>query len=104
MDRVTLRADPYRTFRGSRTPPGLYARQKWLQEEGAAEWRSDFDATVAALYWGQAPDGLWNDSVVETIHRLFGLHLTVRAPDRSIHAALDRLLALSVALDRKGSD
>lgn len=104
MDRVTLRADPYRTFRGSLTPPGLYARQKWLQEERSAEWRSDFDATVAALYRGQSPSGLWNDSAVETIHRLFGLHLTVRAPDGSIHAALDRLLALSVTLDRKESD
>ena len=40
MDRVTLRADPYRTFRGSRTPPWLYARKKWLQEERSAEWRS----------------------------------------------------------------
>jgi len=33
MPRLHLRYDPYRIFRSSRTPPGLYARQKWLHEE-----------------------------------------------------------------------
>jgi hypothetical protein len=104
MDRVMLREDPYRMFHGSRTPPGLYARKKWLQEEGTDRWRGDFNATVSALYQGQSSDGLWDGSAVETIQRLFGLHLTVRAPDARIHAALDRLLAMAAAPDRKKSD
>ena len=31
---MKLHFDPYQIFRFSRTPPGLYARQKWLEEAG----------------------------------------------------------------------
>ena len=47
--KIALRFDPYRIFHGSRTPMGLYARQKWLQEASNDRWRSDFDATVSEL-------------------------------------------------------
>ena len=74
----TLPYDPYTVFRGSRTPPGLYARQKWLDEGNSRAWQSDFDSAVALLFGGQAKNGSWHGSPVETIYRLFGLHLTVR--------------------------
>jgi hypothetical protein len=94
--------DPVNAFRGSRTPPGLYARQKWLGEASAAQWKTDFDVAVARLSRGPFERGLWNGSALETIHRLFGLHLTVRDPNPQIDAALNRLLAL--AIDAPGID
>jgi hypothetical protein len=102
MAALRFRHDPYTIFRASRTPPGLYARQKWLHQASSSAWRADFDATVAELYQGQSADGLWNDSVMETIHRLFGLHLTVRNPDPRIDAALDRLLEAAAGPDPAG--
>lgn len=102
MKRLNLKANPYRVFRQSATPPGLYARQKWLQEGATAGWRNDFSVTVAALYRGHGADGLWHGSALETIHRLFGLHLTVRAADARIHHALDRLLAQAASPEGKG--
>jgi hypothetical protein len=89
---MPLRHDPYGIFRGSRTPPGLYARQKWLGEAGTSGWRSDFDGTVLALHQGRSPDGLWEGSPIVSIHRLFGLHLTVRDCDPVIDLILNRLL------------
>ena len=89
---MPLRYDPYAVFRFSKTPPGLYARQKWLEESGSAAWRADFQKTVAALRAGQFPDGSWNRSKRETISRLFGLHLTVRESDAFIASGLDWLL------------
>ena len=83
---------PYDVFRSSVTPAGLYARQKWLGESSTASWMSDFAATVAGLYQGQSADGLWRGAAMETIQRLFGLHLTVRNPDPSIDRGLDALL------------
>jgi len=88
---------PYGRFRGSTTPPGLYARQKWLGESSTATWKSDFAATVAGLYRGQNADGLWRKSAMETIQRLFGLHLTVRNPDSRIDRGLDALLDVASA-------
>ena len=79
-------------FRKSGTPCGLYARQKWLGEEHSTKWRTDFDQTVAALRQGQQASGLWQDSPLATIKRLFGLHLTVRAADPAIDQALDALV------------
>jgi hypothetical protein len=89
---MRLSYSPYAIFVSSPTPPGLYARQKWLQQASTPQWRKDFDQTVAALYQGQATNGLWNDSVLTTIHRLFGLHLTVREPNPKVDDALDRLI------------
>jgi hypothetical protein len=73
-----LRQNPLEIFAGSRTPVGLYARQKWLGEEGTSPWKEDFQETVRALLDGQADDGSWNSSALETVRRLFGLHLTLR--------------------------
>jgi hypothetical protein len=97
MPPETLVHDPYAVFRSSATPAGLYARQKWLDESSTASWKADFAAAVAELYRGQSADGLWRKSAIETIHRLFGLHLTVRTPEPRIDKALDALLAITSA-------
>ena len=97
MPPVPMICSPYGEFRGSATPPGLYARQKWLDEPATAKWKSDFAATVEGLYRGQAADGLWRGSAMETIQRLFGLHLTVRNPDACIDRGLDALLSTASA-------
>jgi len=88
--------DPYPIFQASATPVGLYARQKWLGEEKDSRWENDFDAAVQRLLAGQSADGVWNRSVIATVQRLFGLHLTVRNPTDPIDKALDRLLALAL--------
>jgi len=88
--------DPYHIFRRSRSPVGLYARQKWLGEQRNPRWKADFKATVQALSKGQSADGSWNQSIVTTTQRLFGLHLTVRNPNESINRALDWLMAVAL--------
>ena len=85
---MKLRYDPYQVFRSSKTPAGLYARQKWLGEVETDQWKIDFKETVAALSMDQLPDGPWSRSTVETIKHLFGLHLTVRSATAQIDAAL----------------
>ena len=50
---------------------------------------------MADLFRGQSKDGLWRGSPIETIHRLFGLHLTVRNPDPRINQGLDKLLRIA---------
>ena len=97
--------EPYDVFRSSITPAALYARQKWLGESSTAKWQADFAAAVAELYQGQSADGLWQGSPVETIHRLFGLHLTVRRLDPRIGNGLDALVRIvSDAKANKCSD
>lgn len=90
---MKLRYDPYPVFRFSRSPAGLYARQKWLGEADTSRWQSDFQETVSALRADQLPDGSWLHSPAATIIRLFGLHLTVRSATQRIEDALDWLLA-----------
>ena len=85
---MKLYYDPYHVFRNSKTPAGLYARQKWLGEAETDQWKIDFKETVAALLTDQLPDGSWSRSTIETIKRLFGLHLTVRSATAQIDAAL----------------
>ena len=92
-----LMHDPYAVFRSSTTPVGLYARQKWLGESSTPQWKEDFATTVGELIRGQSADGLWRKSVIETVHRLFGLHLTVRTPDPHIDKGLDALLRIASA-------
>jgi hypothetical protein len=92
MKAVKPYAWPYAIFHSSRTPPGLYARQKWLNQASSPLWRADFDLTVANLVRGQSADGLWAGSSIETIRRLFGLHLTVRTSNPTIERSLDALL------------
>jgi hypothetical protein len=89
---MKLRYDPYQIFRYSKTPAGLYARQKWLGETETPQWQSDFQSTVNSLWADQLPDGSWYQSPVETIIHLFGLHLTVRSTSAPIESALSWLL------------
>jgi hypothetical protein len=89
---MKLRYDPYHVFRFSKTPAGLYARQKWLGEAETDRWKIDFKETVAALLADQLPDGSWSCSSIKTIKCLFGLHLTVRSSTAQIDAALAWLL------------
>jgi hypothetical protein len=84
--------DPLQVFADSKTSVGLYARQKWRHEGRTEGWFRDFDETVKLLRAGQLANGSWNNSEINTIQRLFGLHLTVREPDDSIEVALDWLL------------
>ena len=39
---MKLRHDPFQVFRVSKTPAGIYARQKWLGEADTPEWQRDF--------------------------------------------------------------
>jgi hypothetical protein len=89
---MKLRYDPYQVFRFSKTPAGLYARQKWLEEAETSQWNIDFQETVAALLADQLSDGSWHHASIETIKHLFGLHLTVRSSTAQIDAALTWLL------------
>lgn len=91
--RLQPKYDPLQIFAGSKTPAGLYARQKWRHEEDSASWRRDFNETVNGLRAGQLDNGSWNNSVITTIRKLFGLHLTVREPDEAIRKALDWFLS-----------
>ena len=89
---MKLRYDPLQIFRSSKTPAGLYARQKWL-DDASPRWQADFQETVGALWAGQGPDGSWHRSAPATIMHLFGLHLTVRSASPKIETALSWLLA-----------
>ena len=89
---MRLRFNPLKIFTSSKTPAGLYARQKWLHEQTNATFKADFQETVTVLLSSQASDGSWDHSVIKTVHRLFGLHLTVRTQNEAINKALDWLL------------
>jgi len=95
MNPVRLPHWPYTIFKSSTTPAGLYARQKWLDEASTAVWQADFAACVNHLRQGQSADGLWAGSALETIHRLFGLHLTQREPDPLTDRGMDALLQMA---------
>jgi hypothetical protein len=106
---MKLKNETYRIFMSSKTPAGLYARKKWLGEAGSQPWKVDFKETVNRLYAGQDSDGSWHQSSIETIQRLFGLHLTVREPDERTDTAMEWLLSKkhsedlsSPALDKGG--
>lgn len=89
---MKLRYDPYQIFKSSKTPAGLYARQKWLNQAGTRKWQTDFEGTVSALWMGQMPDGSWRHASQPTIERLFGLHLTARSSTPEIETALEWLI------------
>ena len=89
---VKLRYNPLQIFKASKTPAGLYARQKWLYESGTAQWQDDFHETLHYLMSGQSDDGSWNLSPLESVRRLFGLHLTLRNKTEKIEKALDWLM------------
>ncbi len=87
-----LKYDFLSIFKGSATPVGLYARNRWIGLDDDSCWQKDFDKTVAALRKGQLANCSWDTSPLLTIHRLFGLHLTVRQPDDDIDKALEWLV------------
>lgn len=89
---MTLRNDPLQVFKASTTPAGLYARQKWLNEQQTPRWQHAFELTVAQLTADQDKSGSWRASTTLTVKHLFGLHLTVRQPTPQIDKALDWLL------------
>ncbi len=89
---MKLRNDPYQIFRFSKTPAGLYARQKWLGEAQRTQWKTDFQETVSVLLANQSRDGSWHHETAATMKHLFGLHLTVRSSNAQIEAALTWLL------------
>jgi hypothetical protein len=93
MNRIRLTYDPYRLFENNTTPPGLYARQKWLGESSSRRWQSDFKDMVARLRQGRSENGLWDGSPMKSIRRLLGLHLTQRHADSFVEKSLDALLA-----------
>ncbi len=86
-----LRRDPLALFRQSRAPCGIYARARWLG--GDLSLAEDLKREVARLKRDQGRDGSWGGSMLATTRRLFGLHLTQRAPDRRVERGLDWLLA-----------
>ena len=91
---MLLHADPYQVFKNSKTPAGLYARQKWLGQGSTKSWKNDFENTVKKIQSNQLPDGSWENSIIATIDHLFSLHLTVREGNPSIHRGLDWLINL----------
>ncbi len=94
--------NPLQIFYNSKTPAALYARLKWLHQEETSTWRNDFREAVNALFSGQCANGSWNNSLLHTIHKLFGMHLTVRHRDERIDKGLEWLLSQDVMFkDRK---
>lgn len=89
---MKLRNDPFQVFRYSKTPAGLYARQKWLGEAERSHWKIDYQETVSGLLAAQSADGSWRKETIATIKHLFGLHLTLRSSNAQIEAALAWLL------------
>lgn len=89
---MKLHYNPFQIFRGSKTPAGLYARQKWLGEAESLSWQKDFKSCVDVLFIGQLSNGSWQQTSIATIINLFGLHLTVRNADKRINDALEWLL------------
>jgi hypothetical protein len=89
---ISLPFDPYGCFTASRSPAGLYARQKWLGQEKDELWQTDFNECTALLLRGQLRDGSWDSSFVLTVRHLFGLHLTIRQPVEEIERGLDWLI------------
>ena len=89
---MKIRYNPYALFASNPSPVGIYARKKWLNQKQTPQWRADFQRAAETLLAGQSPDGSWQGSSVETVRRLFGLHLTIREPNQPIAAALDWLV------------
>jgi hypothetical protein len=96
-----LRHDPINVFYSSKTPVGLYARQKWLNHGDTLTWKNDFRKTVDELFSGQLPNGSWDNFLLTTVHRLFGLHLTVRNSNERIEKALEWLLSHEIFLKQE---
>lgn len=96
---LELRFNPFSIFTASRSPAGLYARQRWLGEADTALWKRDSHETIHSLQDKQSADGSWNTSILESIKQLFGLHLTVRNHTENIEMSLDRLMNNALHLE-----
>ncbi|MFC1867877.1 hypothetical protein ACFL0H_07065 [Thermodesulfobacteriota bacterium] len=89
---MLLRANPYQVFEFSKSPVGLYARQKWLGQQNTKSWKIDFENTVKKIQAGQLSDGSWGQSVIFTIRHLFELHLTIMERTTPINRGLEWLI------------
>lgn len=99
-----LQYNPLQIFYRSKTPAALYARLNWLHQEGTSTWKNDLRETVNALFSGRCANGSWNNSFLLTIHKLFGLHLTIRQQDERIENGIEWLLSKDYIFeDRKTS-
>ncbi|MBN1848773.1 MAG: hypothetical protein JW932_09325 [Deltaproteobacteria bacterium] len=87
-----LPVNPYQVFQSSKTPAGLYARQKWLGQQSTQTWKTDFENTVKKIRAGQLPDGSWEESAMSTIRHLFELHLTIRERTAFVNSGLEWLI------------
>jgi len=98
---MKLRYNPLEIFKASKSPVGLYARQKWLNESENRDWREDYSETVAALQTYPFPEIHNYTEALDTIRCLFGLHLTVRSSTAVIDDALFRLFSkIDIQSDR----
>lgn len=98
---MNLHCDPFKIFKGSKSPAGLYARQKWLNESENRRWREDFTETVAALQSYPFPEIHSYREAMHHIRNLFGLHLTVRSSTAGIDDALLQLFSrIDIQSDR----
>lgn len=98
-----LKYNPLKVFEGSKTPAALYARQKWMQQAETEDFVKDFKETVENLLSEQDNNGSWDDSILKTVQRLFGLHLTMRQKNLQIEKAIEWLLSQRVFLDKRDS-
>lgn len=88
-----IKHNPYEIFKKSTTPPGLYARQRWLNQGKTKAYRSDFDATVAQLKSTTVDYVDQSERILDMLHRLFGLHLTERDLNPFIENTLSHIIA-----------
>ena len=88
-----IKHNPYKIFKKSTTPPGLYARQKWLNQGKTKSYRTDFDATVAQLKSTTVDSVDQSERILDMLHRLFGLHLTERDLNPFIENALSNIIS-----------
>ena len=97
-----MKYNAFEIFHASSSSAGLYARKKWLGESDNPDWKRDFDHTVLSLMEKQSADGSWFQSPLETIRRLFGLHLTYRERTPDIHKGLEWLINQTLTKDLSG--
>lgn len=86
---MNLRYDPFQVFRSSKTPAGLYARQKWLGEAGSPQWKIDFQQFDRAAF--------------HNIFRAMVVH-PVFAKDKATELAVEVLAALAAEDGGWGND
>lgn len=96
---MELPHDPYQIFRNNASPLALYARGYWLREQNLPEFQEERQSRIQALHAGQAIDGSWEGSVIETGKHLFGLHLTQREKSPEVVKALKWLFECDLSTE-----